>query len=39
VYDELHGKEAWVKDLAILNEYWERADSFLLQVNKTLSSK
>ena len=39
VYDEVHGKGAWDKDRTILHEYWERTDSFLLQVNKTLISK
>ena len=39
VYDEVHGKGAWEKDSTIINEYWDRTDNFLLQVNKTLSSK
>ena len=39
VYDELYGKGAYDKDVVILDNYWKRTDTYLLQKNNTLSSK
>ena len=38
-YDELYGKGAWAKDMAIMSTYWKVTDRFMLTKNKKLSSK
>jgi hypothetical protein len=38
-YDELYGKGAWAKDMAIMSTYWKTTDRYMYTKSKKLSSK